>query len=271
MDGPLRKVTLRVEHDCPLARLSRAVPRAAFRSWSGHSLEVVEVRCAPDVWPDVEENAARLLDPLRVLPLGGGGVLVWEPHVEAERSLSRVLEANQVVWMQPVRVEAGWEHYDAIAVGAGRGKASGKAPEQAAISELARRWPTQVARRSTVEAESMVSSLFHSLAPILDSPTPKQAEALAVAAREGYYRSPRSATTAQLAERMGLGRSAFEERLRGAENRILGVIGPILAEQVAGTEGAGAKGKGDGAGAGAGRAGTTAKRKGGVGPSWTSA
>ncbi len=256
MDGPIRQVTLRVEHDCPLARLSGEVPQAEFQCWSGHTLEVVEVRCTPEAWTRVAAAARRLLAPLRLIPLHGGGVIVWEPHVEAERSLSRTLEAHRFIWMQPVRVKGGWEHYDAVAFGpAGRGPA----PEQAALDELSRRWPTQVARRRTVEPEAVVASLFLSLAPALDAPTDKQAEALTEAARAGYYASPRGATTAEVARRLGLGRSAFEERLRGAENRVLNAIVPVLEAHRSPPSGR------------AGRKGQTAKRSPSVQRAWTSA
>jgi predicted DNA binding protein len=63
---------------------------------------------------------------------------------------------------------------------------------------------------------------------VLDAPTDKQAEALVAAGKAGYYRSPREATTAEVAAGMELGRSAFEERLRGAENRVLSALLPLL-------------------------------------------
>ncbi|MEK6985335.1 MAG: helix-turn-helix domain-containing protein [Candidatus Thermoplasmatota archaeon] len=251
MDGPLRQVTVRIEHDCPLARLSRAVPQAELQCWSGHTLEVVEVRVPDTAWAGFEAAAIRLLKPLRLLRLRGGGVIVWEPHVEAERSLSRTLEAHRFIWMQPVRVKAGWESYDAVAFGpAGRGPH----PEQAALDELARRWPTQVTRRRTVEPQTVLASLFLSMAHTLDAPTDKQAEALQAAASAGYYNAPRQATTADVAATMGIGRSAFEERLRGAENRILGGLAPLL-EAHRKTEGMG----------------QTAKRRRRVAPAWSSA
>src|SRR5437868_5673780 len=103
MDG-LRQVTVRVEHDCPLARFSRALPEAELQSWSGHLLEVVEVRCPPESWTRVEALAEELLSPIRIVGVAGGGIIVWEPHVEAERSLSHTLEAHRLLWLQPVRL-----------------------------------------------------------------------------------------------------------------------------------------------------------------------
>ncbi|HLF16967.1 MAG TPA: helix-turn-helix domain-containing protein [Candidatus Thermoplasmatota archaeon] len=221
MDGPpLRQVTFRVEHDCPLARLSRECPGTPFRAWSAHRHEVVEVSSGPERWRRALPIAERLLKPERTIPLADGGLIVWEPHVPPERSLSRVLESHQLLWLQPTRVEDGWEHYDAVAFGP-------RAPEEA-LKALAAKWPTQVVRRREVGPDALLASLFQSLRPLLEAPTDKQAEALVAAWRAGYYGSPRNATTAEVAKRMGLGRSAFEERLRGGENHLLGSLAPVL-------------------------------------------
>ncbi len=82
MDGPpLRHVAFRVEHDCPMADLSRAVPQAAFTAWGGHNVEVVEVRAARAVWDEVVAAAPRFLNVVRTFATPEGGVLVAELHV----------------------------------------------------------------------------------------------------------------------------------------------------------------------------------------------
>jgi predicted DNA binding protein len=223
MDGAsLRRVTFRVEHDCPMARFSREVPQASFTNWAGHRVEVVEVRCPKGSWDDVVAAAQRHLKVRRSFPSPEGGLLVIEVQVDDERSISRILEANRCIWLQPMRVDNGWESYDAIAY------TDDAEPEQSALAVLSKHWPTQVVRRISIGPEDVLVSLFLSLRPVLEAPTDKQAEALVEAARKGYYKSPRQATTAEVAQELGLGRSAFEERLRGAENRILGVIAAIL-------------------------------------------
>ncbi|MEA3202959.1 MAG: hypothetical protein QOI63_625 [Thermoplasmata archaeon] len=220
--APLRHLTLRVEHDCPLAELSRELPGVDIQAWSTHRLEVVELRCSAALWPKVEVAALRLLKPLRVLRTADGGLLVWEPLVREERSVSRILEAHRLIWLQPMRVRSGWEHYDAIGLG------EGDAHERAALHALAAVGTTQVVRRRPVAAHDLVAALFLSLRPVLEAPTDKQVQALLAAAQAGYYKSPREATTAEVAAKMGLGRSAFEERLRGGENRLLAALAPAL-------------------------------------------
>ena len=225
MDGALRQVTFRVKHDCPLAAMSAEVPSARFRVWGGHRIEVIEAVCGRAVWPQVVEAANRHLGVQRVFPSPEGGLIVAEMTVAPERSISRTLENHQCVWLQPLRLEEGWEHYDAIAF------APSSAPEQEALDALSTKYATRVVRRRNIKPEDFTASLFLSLRPLLEAPTEKQAEALVTAGKGGYYRTPRDATTAELADVLGLGRSAFEERLRGAENRILGALAPLLEQQ----------------------------------------
>lgn len=220
--GPLRHITFRVRHDCPMARLSRDVPNARLTAWSGHNVEVIEVACPKVAWPRVVEAAREHLDVQRVFPSPTGGLIVAEVHVPPDRSISRTLEAHHCVWLQPMRLEDGWEHYDAIAFG------PSAAAEQDALDALSEHGTTRVVRRRSIAPEDLTASLFLSLRPLLESPTDKQAEALVAAGKAGYYRSPRQATTAEVAASLGLGRSAFEERLRGAENRILTSLLPSL-------------------------------------------
>lgn len=217
MAPQLRRVVFRVEHDCPLARLSRQHPRLELHVWSGHRIEFVAVRGILDaaVSADIEHH----LKPVRVLPLNDGALVVWRPAVDPKTSLSRRLEEADLLWLQPLRVRAGWEEFDAVAFGPGG--------EQAALDQLRKDHPTQVVRRDDMDGHE-AAALYMSLLPVLEAPTDKQAEALVLAHAQGYYESPRRTTTAELAKLLGIGRSAFEERLRGGENRVMGAVLPAM-------------------------------------------
>ncbi|MGB0651671.1 MAG: helix-turn-helix domain-containing protein [Thermoplasmatota archaeon] len=219
----LRRVVFRVEHDCPVARLSRERPELSFQVWSGHRVEFVVARGArPGEEAAVQEAIRRHLDPVRLLelPRGGGALAVWRPVVDPKASLSRRLEENDLLWLQPLSVRRGWEQFDALAFGPGG--------EQAALDALRRDHPVQVVRRDDLTGHE-AAALFQSLLPVLESPTAKQSEALVTAFDEGYYGSPRQTRTADVAGVMGLSRSAFEERLRGGENRLMAALLPALA------------------------------------------
>ena len=219
MDGPLRQVTFRVRHDCPLATLSQELAGLRLTVWSGHKVEVVEVQCPRSAWDRVVEAARRHVNVQRAFPSPTGGLLVAEVTVDDRRSISRTLESHQCLWLQPMVLADGWEHYDAISFGPG---------EQEALDALARHGTTRVVQRRSIGPEELTASLFLSLRPVLEAPTDKQAEALVTAGRCGYYQTPRACTTAEVATNLQLGRSAFEERLRGGENRLLSALLPLL-------------------------------------------
>lgn len=217
MEGSLWQVTFRVEHDCPLARLSREVD-AEMVVWSGHRFEVVTFQGMRS-WTAALEPIRRILRPVRELQTPDGGMVVWHPDVEPKTSISRLLERADMMWQQPMRVVDGWEHYDAISFGE---------REQDALDELRGDHTTQVVRRKRIRPEDVMATLFMSLQPALESPTDKQAEALLSAHTQGYYRSPRGTTTAGVAATLGITRSSFEERLRGGENRVMERVLPAL-------------------------------------------
>ena len=219
MDGPLRQVTFRVRHDCPLATLSQELAGLRLTVWSGHKVEVIDVQCPRSAWDRVVEAANRHVVVQRAFPSPTGGLLVAEVTVDDRRSISRTLEAHQCLWLQPMVLADGWEHYDAISFGPS---------EQDALDALGRHGTTRVVQRRSIGPEELTASLFLSLRPVLEAPTEKQAEALVAAGRCGYYQSPRACTTADVASSLGIGRSAFEERLRGAENRVLSTLIPLL-------------------------------------------
>ncbi len=218
MDGaPIRQSTLRIHHDCPVANLSLENPRWEIDVWSGHRVEVVSVR-APS--GDPTEAIRAHLDPLRIVPVEGGVIAVWRPHVEPKASLSRRIEKHGLVWLQPLHVRDGWERYDVLSFT--------DEAEQAAIDDLRRDHEIRVGGRRNVGPDEVAASLFRSLQPVIQAPSTAQVEALVRAYEQGYYRSPRGTTTAKVAGSMGIGRSAFEERLRRAENHIMANLVPAF-------------------------------------------
>lgn len=219
MDGTVQHLTFRVKHDCPLARLSRELSEPIL-VWSGHRLEVVVVpngrRLAKDVAVLIESH----LRPERMDATAEGWTVVWRPPVDPKSSISRILEAHGIMWQQPLRVHGGWEHYDGL---------SFQGAEQAALDALRKDHPTQVVRRQDALVEDATANLFLSLGPALEAPTQKQCDALVAAWQLGYYQSPRGCTTADVAASIGITRSSFEERLRGAENRVMAQVAPSMA------------------------------------------
>jgi len=71
-------------------------------------------------------------------------------------------------------------------------------------------------------------SLCVSLSDLFSRLTEKQIKAFLGAYDSGYYRIPKKITAAELARKIHLSRTTFEEHLRKAENKVLSAIVPYL-------------------------------------------
>lgn len=204
----------RLRHNCPLATLSREFRDVLFLSWSTHRQEIVQA-VAPS-----RETAARLAEGFQArLPrcqtiTFEGGVLAIHPILwPKNESISWQLERHHALWLQPLRCRDGWEYFDVVT--------PRPDPFQAYLRSLMEEFPLEIEYRGRVGGRELASSFFVPLNPVLGSLTPKQMEAILSALGLGYYRQPRGTTTRDVAASLGLSRSAFEERLRNAENTVI--------------------------------------------------
>jgi predicted DNA binding protein len=94
-----------------------------------------------------------------------------------------------------------------------------RAALQALLAALAPLGPVEVEHAHEVSAGAL--SVTIPLAGFLSDLTEKQLAALQLAIASGYYDSPRRVTTEDLAARVGIARTTFEEHLRKAEQRAL--------------------------------------------------
>ena len=96
-----------------------------------------------------------------------------------------------------------------------------------------------VLRGGEVERELLASGL------LLPSLTRRQGHAILAALESGYYDAPRKVTTADVAQRMSIARSTFEEHLKAAESQLVRALAPVvrmrLLESEQGSEAAGAE------------------------------
>jgi methylated-DNA-[protein]-cysteine S-methyltransferase len=83
-----------------------------------------------------------------------------------------------------------------------------------------------VLRNGQVEDEMLASGL------LLPSLTGKQGKAVLAALDGGYYESPRKSTAGEVASRMGVARSTFEEHLKAAESQIVRALAPLVRVRV---------------------------------------
>lgn len=76
-------------------------------------------------------------------------------------------------------------------------------------------------RFSSIKIKSLSSELTELTANISNFLTEKQLEVIIITYKNGYYDIPRKSTLAELSNKIGIKRVAFQERLKRAEKRII--------------------------------------------------
>jgi predicted DNA binding protein len=79
-----------------------------------------------------------------------------------------------------------------------------------------------------VESHAARSAMTISVDDLLGSLTSRQLLALLAAVEDGYYSTPKKVTLEELASRLRIPRSTFEEHLRKAEIKVISAVRPYL-------------------------------------------
>ncbi len=156
--------------------------------------------------------------------------------IEAPPSERRLLEraaAADALFLPPFLWHDGTVHVRLLLFGELRADTiSGILPKAMLESKTVLRGPE-------VERELLASGL------LLPSLTRRQGQAVLAALDSGYYDAPRKVTTEDVAHRMGIARSTFEEHLKAAESQLVRALAPVvqmrLLESEQGSEAAGAE------------------------------
>lgn len=131
-----------------------------------------------------------------------------------------------ILW--PAIYRDGWEAYAVLA--------PTEARLRALVRKLERFGPTELQTAADVPAEAVGASV--PVADLAAGLTKRQLEAVLLAVGEGYYEVPRRAEARELAARVGLGRSTFEEHLRKGEQQVMRRFAAILSAHEAVAAGA---------------------------------
>lgn len=96
------------------------------------------------------------------------------------------------------------------------------------VENLQGRFPMKIISKKPVTGGLFGELVSPTSNQLFGGMTERQREAVLLACREGYYKSPRAVTTEQLSKRFGTTRATYEEHLRKAENKLLRVLSPYM-------------------------------------------
>ena len=121
-----------------------------------------------------------------------------------------------ILW--PAVYRDGWEHYSILA--------PTEARLRALVRRLERYGATELRAAADVPAEAVGATV--AVADLASGFTKRQLDAVLLAVSEGYYEVPRKVEARDLAARVGIGRSTFEEHLRKGEQQVMQRFAALL-------------------------------------------
>jgi hypothetical protein len=219
---PLLEIAFKVRHDCPFGNLSRKFPSARMFLWCNRTHEVVELRVSePSQYREMHKALERLPGVLnRSSDTRNIHVITKKCYCTTKNSVTRKLDAHDMLPLMPVAYEGGWEHYHAIAFSYRDFKRFVKAIELLP-AELV------ILRKSSIDG-NIGGSLPVSVNDLFARLTTKEVEALLVSYSMGYFSFPRRIDVLRISAAKRVPRTTFQERLTRAENNVIASLVPYL-------------------------------------------
>lgn len=225
---PLLEVRIKLEHDCPYTRFSKAIPKAEVLHWCSRESDVLEA--SPSQGVDPSELVARLevllkelgAKAVRKMPLGNKGWLVVQKHnySSMKQNVNAAIEAHNCMEVQPTVYRDGFEWYRILAF---------DNRDLVRLFGALSRWAdVDVVSRDALSERSARDTMTMSIRSLLGGLTERQLRALLVALSAGYYDTPRRVRTLDISRRMNSPRTTYETHLRKAEGKVLRALAPYV-------------------------------------------
>jgi len=220
-------VGFKLRHDCPFNVLSREFPSVVMAWWTNYDQDVLEVSGGMS---DANETYQRKLQSA-IRAMGGSIVrrtvtsstlqlvISWDGK-KYEYSTSRVFMKHGCLVLQPTIHTEGWEWYRVVAFS--------EKDLKDMFKELDGTSEVEVMSKKTVGEGTVRDTLVITTSSLLGGLTSNQAEALVLALDSGYYRVPKKATTEDVAARVGVPRTTYDEHLRKAESKVMQSVAPYV-------------------------------------------
>ncbi len=221
------EVSFKLSHECPYLDLSKKYPSVVMSHWCNNDRDVLELSYHDlDSFQELQEDMEKLSETLGVRILrrafSKSNVQLVTQHCGCNhfQSTTPTIEKNNCLELQPTIYRDGWEWYRVIAFS--------EKDLRALFQDLDKFCEVEVLSKSKVEDSSVRDTFVVSTANLLGELTDKQLEALVLALDNGYYRVPKKVTTEEIANKLKLPRTTFEEHLRKAESKVLRAVEPYI-------------------------------------------
>lgn len=219
------QLALKLDHDLPFSNLSKEFPQVNISRWCNREVDILEAESPrgasiSNFEAGLRETVKRLSASLIYFHRYSKSALeaVVKCKCAASNSSVAIIEASNCIPIMPVTYERGFEHVRLFAFTNG--------DQKAAIDNLGSISKVTVEGRGQLARHSARPAMTVSVDDFLATLTAKQVKALVEAIEMGYYAMPKKATVDEIASRVRMPRSTFEEHLRKAEVKVMRNIRP---------------------------------------------
>jgi predicted DNA binding protein len=221
----LFEVVFRVTYDSQLLEVSRELSFFKMYSWCNRKHDVFElVTRNPQEYSQVISKLPKPKNTIAESPGTEAGHFITKVcdcmNEKSTYSVVRHIGDLALLHLSPSMVEKGWEYHRIIAF------------KEKDFQELVERLTTagvevEILRKATFN-DSVANSLTVSTDSLFSELTQRQKDALLVAFKAGYYKSPRKVNVASIAAKKHVPRTTFQEHLNKGENKLVTALAPYL-------------------------------------------
>jgi predicted DNA binding protein len=224
----LYETTLRLQHDCQFNDLSKAHPEMEMSTWCNSETDVLEITMGdPKSLEKLQKDIKSLEKALKTKVMrksnSSGNLQLVVQHcgcANVPAPVSPVLEKNHCLELQPCVYKGGWEYYRVVSFS--------ERDMRKVISELEAYCELEVVSRRVIPSGAVKETMLVSTSALFGGLTRKQVQALVFALENGYYQVPKRVTTEEMANKLRLPRTTYEEHLRKAEGKVLRSMAPYI-------------------------------------------
>ena len=223
----LYETAFRLQHDCPLNDLSKQHPELVMSSWCNSDTDVLEISKEGAETAQLQDDIAAMWRKMRVKLLRTSSserdlqVVIHHCHCEEiPAPVTPVFEKNHCLELQPCVYKGGWEYYRVISFS--------ERDARNVFAALEKYCKVEVISRRVIKSGAVKETMLVSTNALFGGLTRKQVQALVFALENGYYQVPKKVTTEEMASKLKLPRTTYEEHLRKAEGKVLRSMAPYI-------------------------------------------
>jgi predicted DNA binding protein len=224
----LYETAFRLQHDCPFNELSRQNPELVISSWCNSETDVMEISADdPAAFEALQKDLKSVEKALKTKITrrsnSSRNIQIVIQHCGCENvpaPVSPVFEKNNCLELQPTIYKGGWEYYRLISFS--------EKDMRKVFATIEPYCKVEIISRRVIPSGAVKETMLVSTSSLFGGLTRKQVQALVFALENGYYQVPKRVTTEEMASKLRLPRTTYEEHLRKAEGKVLRSMAPYI-------------------------------------------